>query len=92
MDGRFREHPSLPGHLYALLAVIVLACSAGAPAQQSVPPLAIVDDALRATSDYHERRADELAALTHPSVRELIAAEGIELVSFRWLVQRGGAA
>ncbi len=44
-----------------------------------------VDDQLRAASGYTVRRADELAALTHPSARELIAAEGIELVSFEAL-------
>lgn len=45
---------------------------------------AVVDETLRATSVYNDRRGDELAALTHPSVRELIAAEGIELISFGW--------
>ena len=43
---------------------------------------AIVDDALRDSSTYSERRADELAVLVHPSVRDLIEAGGIELVSF----------
>jgi predicted glycoside hydrolase/deacetylase ChbG (UPF0249 family) len=53
---------------------------------------AVVDDALRASSDYSERRGDELAVLTHPSVRELIAAEGIELVSFGYFLSAGGVA
>jgi predicted glycoside hydrolase/deacetylase ChbG (UPF0249 family) len=41
-----------------------------------------VDDDLRAWSGYAERRADELVALTHPSVREMMRAEGIELATF----------
>lgn len=53
---------------------------------------AVVDEALRASSDYAERRGGELAALTHPSVRELITAEGIELISFGRLSGSGGSA
>ncbi len=51
---------------------------------------AVVDEALRASSVYVDRRGDELAVLTHPSVRELIAAEGIELISFGWFSGNGG--
>ncbi len=43
---------------------------------------AVVDESLRRLSTYVDRRADELAALCHPSVAELIAAEGIELVTY----------
>ncbi len=42
-----------------------------------------VDDALRATSGYADRRADELAALTHPSAREVVNSEFIQLITFR---------
>ncbi len=42
-----------------------------------------VDEALRMTSSYTDRRAEELAALTHQTVREIIQAEGVELNTFR---------
>jgi predicted glycoside hydrolase/deacetylase ChbG (UPF0249 family) len=41
-----------------------------------------VDDVLRETSSYTDYRAAEVAALTHPSVRELLVSEQIDLVSF----------
>ncbi len=41
-----------------------------------------VDDALVASSSYTTYRQAELDALTHPSVRELIQSEGIELINF----------
>ena len=41
-----------------------------------------VDDTLRAQSSYSDRRQDELDALTHPSVREVIQSEFIQLVNF----------
>lgn len=53
---------------------------------------AVVDEALRASSVYADRRGDELAVLTHPSVRELIAAQGIELIAFGRLSDVGGWA
>ncbi len=42
-----------------------------------------VDDELRAKSSYVTPRLSELSALTHPSTRELIFAEGIQLICFR---------
>jgi predicted glycoside hydrolase/deacetylase ChbG (UPF0249 family) len=42
----------------------------------------LVDESLRAISSYADRRADELRILTHPSVRELIHSQFIQLVSF----------
>jgi predicted glycoside hydrolase/deacetylase ChbG (UPF0249 family) len=45
-----------------------------------------VDDDLRAMSGYAERRAVELDALTHPSLREMMLVEGIELTTFGSLV------
>lgn len=41
-----------------------------------------VDDELRATSSYVEKREDELRWLTHPSARELIRSEFIQLITF----------
>lgn len=41
-----------------------------------------VDDALRAVSGYAEERGMELAALTHPSTREVINTEFIQLLNF----------
>lgn len=41
-----------------------------------------VDDALMESSGYTTYRQAELDALTHPSVRELIQSEGIELINF----------
>jgi chitin disaccharide deacetylase len=41
-----------------------------------------VDDELQQKSNYVDWRANELAAVTHPSVRELVRSEGIELVNF----------
>jgi predicted glycoside hydrolase/deacetylase ChbG (UPF0249 family) len=41
------------------------------------------DDDLRVMSSYVEPRTRELSALTHPSARELIFAEGIQLICFR---------
>ena len=41
-----------------------------------------IDDVLRATSGYTDRRADELAALTHPSAREVVNSEFIQLITF----------
>jgi predicted glycoside hydrolase/deacetylase ChbG (UPF0249 family) len=41
-----------------------------------------VDDDLRALSGYVERRAAELDALTHPSLREMMLVEGIERTTF----------
>lgn len=41
-----------------------------------------VDDALRASSTYTDRRADELRWLTHPSAREVINSEFIQLITF----------
>jgi predicted glycoside hydrolase/deacetylase ChbG (UPF0249 family) len=52
---------------------------------------AVVDEAIRAASVYAERRSDELAALTHPSVHELIAAQGLQLISFGGLSDAGGS-
>lgn len=43
---------------------------------------AAVDDLLRQGSGYADKRADELAALTHPSARELIHSEFIQLITF----------
>lgn len=40
------------------------------------------DDELRSSSGYADRRADELAALTHPSARELAASEFIQLITY----------
>ncbi|MBN1428723.1 MAG: ChbG/HpnK family deacetylase [Anaerolineae bacterium] len=51
---------------------------------------AIVDDDLRNSSTYSDRRADELMALAHPAPRELIAFAGIELISFGWFLEGRG--
>jgi predicted glycoside hydrolase/deacetylase ChbG (UPF0249 family) len=37
---------------------------------------------LRAQSSYSDRRQDELDALAHPSAREVIQSEFIQLVNF----------
>jgi predicted glycoside hydrolase/deacetylase ChbG (UPF0249 family) len=42
----------------------------------------LVDGVLRAASGYAEEREAELQALTHPSAREVIEAEDIELITF----------
>jgi predicted glycoside hydrolase/deacetylase ChbG (UPF0249 family) len=42
----------------------------------------LVDNALRASSGYVDVRETELAALIHPSAREIIETEGIELITF----------
>lgn len=42
-----------------------------------------LDDDLQVMSSYVEPRTRELSALTHPSARELIFAEGIQLICFR---------
>ena len=41
-----------------------------------------VDETLRTRSSYSDRRQDELEALIHPSVREVIQSEFIQLVNF----------
>lgn len=41
-----------------------------------------IDDELRATSGYLEPREAELAALTHPSAREALNSEFIQLINF----------
>ncbi len=41
-----------------------------------------VDEALQAVSGYTHKRADELAALVHPSTREVVNSEFIQLISF----------
>ena len=41
-----------------------------------------VDDELRQTASYVEPREAELAALTHPSARELLNSEFIQLLNF----------
>lgn len=46
-----------------------------------------VDQLLRETSSYLEPREIEIQALTHPSVNEVLDAEGIELINFGALVQ-----
>ncbi len=43
---------------------------------------AVVDVALRNTSSYTDRRADELKWLTHESTREVIRTEFIQLITF----------
>lgn len=43
---------------------------------------AVVDDELRASSGYAEPRAQELAALIDPGVRQLLEAEGVRLIHF----------
>jgi len=41
-----------------------------------------VDEVLRSQSSYTDRRQDELDALTHPSVREVIQSEFIQLINY----------
>ncbi len=41
-----------------------------------------VDDELRSVSSYNDRRADELAALVHPSAREVINSSFVQLINF----------
>ncbi|MBN1121422.1 MAG: ChbG/HpnK family deacetylase [Anaerolineae bacterium] len=41
-----------------------------------------VDDELRSASSYNERRGDELAALVHPSTREVINSSFVQLINF----------
>jgi predicted glycoside hydrolase/deacetylase ChbG (UPF0249 family) len=41
-----------------------------------------VDEELRSASSYNERRGDELAALTHPSAREVINSSFVQLINF----------
>lgn len=48
-----------------------------------------VDDVLRATSRYVEKREDELRWLTHPSTRELIHSEFIQLITFADIKKSG---
>jgi hypothetical protein len=48
-----------------------------------------VDDALRASSSYADRRADELRWLTHPSTREVIRTEFIQLITFADIEKSG---
>lgn len=45
----------------------------------------IVDDALASSSGYAANRQRELESLTHPSVRELLESEEIQLISFQGL-------
>jgi chitin disaccharide deacetylase len=49
---------------------------------------AYVDDVLSAKSSYILERKQELSALTHPSVREIIESQGIELITFGALLNR----
>lgn len=49
---------------------------------------AYVDDVLLAKSSYIKEREHELAALTHPSVREILESEDIQLITFSALVNR----
>jgi predicted glycoside hydrolase/deacetylase ChbG (UPF0249 family) len=49
---------------------------------------AYVDNVLSEKSGYVMEREQELGVLTHPSVRELVDSEGIELVTFGSLVSR----
>lgn len=62
------------------LLLILLAVEEGTTELMCHPGEA--DDELRALSGYADRRADELAALTHPSARELLAGEFIQLITF----------
>jgi hypothetical protein len=50
-----------------------------------------VDDSLKSRSSYADRRGDELESLTHPSVRELIQSQFIQLVSFADIGSQVGA-
>jgi predicted glycoside hydrolase/deacetylase ChbG (UPF0249 family) len=43
------------------------------------------DDTLVKNSSYAQEREKEIAALCDPAVREVLAAEGIELIDFRGL-------
>src|SRR5258708_10093114 len=74
-DG-FYDMPATLGDLLLILAnlpegVTELMCHPG-----------YADDPLSFRNDYADKREAELAALTHVSVRELIKAEGIELIRF----------
>jgi predicted glycoside hydrolase/deacetylase ChbG (UPF0249 family) len=51
----------------------------------------MVDESLRAISSYADRRAHELEALTHPSVRELLHSQFIQLVTFADMGSQVGA-
>jgi chitin disaccharide deacetylase len=52
---------------------------------------AVADESLKAVSGYADRRADELAILIHPTVREFIHSQFIQLVSFSAVGSQGGA-
>lgn len=78
MDAFYDEHATLGDLLNVLMdtppdGVSELMCHPAVP-----------DDDLRTESVYADRRGDELEALTHPSVLELVAAAGIELITFQW--------
>jgi predicted glycoside hydrolase/deacetylase ChbG (UPF0249 family) len=43
---------------------------------------AIPDEFLRQVSDYNDKRGEELAILTNPAVKQLLAANQIDLIPF----------
>jgi chitin disaccharide deacetylase len=65
---------------------ILLTLPDGATEIMSHP--AYVDDLLSSKSGYVIEREQELLALTHPSVREVINSEGIELITFAALTNQ----
>jgi predicted glycoside hydrolase/deacetylase ChbG (UPF0249 family) len=65
------------------LLLILTSLPEGASEMMCHPGL--VDEALRKAPGYTDRREAELGALIHPSAREVIEAESIELVTFSQL-------
>jgi len=78
--GDFYDHDASQNHLKKIMHQLADDAFHGTFELMCHP--AIVDDALRHTSAYNDRRADELAALCSQEIKSLVKDLGIELIKF----------